>query len=212
VTTATRPAEQIVILGPISWETYERLLAEQGEINGKRFTYDQGTLEIMVLSTRHERLNRTLALLVELAAEALNLDLERFGSATFQRADLLKGFEPDSCFYIQHAEAVRGKEQVDLMVDPPPDLLIEIDITSPSLNRFPIFAAVGVPEVWRYDGERITFYHLVDAVYLPTTHSIALPLLSSEGGTRLLDESETLRSTAWLRHVRDWLRARAAGK
>jgi Uma2 family endonuclease len=205
VTTATRPAEQIVLLDHISWETYERLLAEQGEINGKRFTYDQGMLEIMVLSTRHERLNRTLALLVELAAEALNLDLERFGSATFQRADLRKGFEPDSCFYIQHAEAVRGKEQVDLTVDPPPDLLIEIDITSPSLNRFPIFAAVGVPEVWRYDGERLTFYHLVDAIYLPATHSIALPLLSSEDGTHLLEKSETLRSTAWLRHVRSWL-------
>jgi Uma2 family endonuclease len=199
VTTATRPAERIVVLDHISWETYERLLAEQGEINGKRFTYDQGMLEIMVLSTRHERLNRTLALLVELAAEASGLDLERFGSATFQRADLLKGFEPDSCFYIQHAEAVRGREQIDLMVDPPPDLLIEIDITSPSLNRFPIFAAVGVPEVWRYDGERLTFYRLVDAVYHPAMHSVALPLLSSEDGTRLLEESETLRSTAWLR-------------
>ena len=101
----------------------------------------------MVLSTKHERPNRTLALLVEILAEELNMDVQRLGSTTFTREDLDKGFEPDSCFYIQNEARVRGKEEIDLAVDPPPDLVIEIDITSPSLNKFPIYARIGVPEV-----------------------------------------------------------------
>jgi Uma2 family endonuclease len=111
MTTAVRLLEQLVILENISWGTYERLLAERGETNGTRFTYNGGVLEIMVLSARHEKPNRTLALLVEVLAEELNLNLERLGSTTFKRADLLKGFEPDSCFYIQHADAINGKER-----------------------------------------------------------------------------------------------------
>lgn len=87
----------------------------------------------------------------------LDVDARRLGSKTFKREDLLKGFEPDSCFYIQHVEAISGKDEVDLNTDPPPDLVIEIDITSPSLPRLPIFAGVGVPEVWRYDGRQVQF-------------------------------------------------------
>jgi hypothetical protein len=111
-------------------------------------------LEIMVLSFRHETLNRTLVMLVETEtlAEELDIDLINAGSTTCKRVDLARGFEPDTGFYSQRAGHIRSKDEIDLTVDPPPDLVIEIDITSPSLDKLPIYAAVGVPEVWLYQG------------------------------------------------------------
>jgi Uma2 family endonuclease len=199
--------EQKVILRGVSWQTYERLLAEHVEQSGIRFTYSDGILEIMVLSGRHEKPNRTLALLVEVLAEELQMDVERFGSTTFKRADLSKGFEPDSCFYIQHLGAIHGQEEIDLTLDPPPDLVIEIDITSPSLNKLPLYAAVGVPEVWRYDGEHVFILRLEGQQYREAPHSAAFPLLTSAMATRLLMDSTQMRSTVWLRQLRDWVRS-----
>jgi Uma2 family endonuclease len=196
--------EQKVILKGVSWETYERLLAEHQEQSGIRFTYDSGMLEIMVLSARHEEPNRTLALLVEVLAEEFNLDVRRLGSTSFRRPDLYKGFEPDSCFYIQQLDAVSGKEEIDLATAPPPDLVIEIDITSPSLDKLPLYAAVGVPEVWRYDGERVTILCLDDARYVEAARSAALPSLTSAVATQFLHDSTQVRSTVWLRRVREW--------
>lgn len=205
--TVACPPERLVILDRVSWETYERLLTEHGERNGTRFTYDGGVLEIMVLSSRHEKRNRRLASLVEVLAEEWEIDIEQLGSTTFKREDLQKGFEPDSCFYIQNADAVRGKEEVDLREDPAPDLTIEVDITRESLNRFPIFAAVGIPEVWRFDGTRVKFFKLDSGRYIETDHSLAFPAISCEIATEFLMQSQKLKSTVWLRTVRDWARA-----
>jgi Uma2 family endonuclease len=160
MTTVESQLERLVILDSVTWDTYERLIAEHGESGGTRFTYDEGVLQIMVVSSRHEKPNRTLALLVEVLAEEWGIDIERLGSMTCKRKDLQKGFEPESCFYIQHADAVSGKEKIDLKLDPPPDLTIEVDITNDSLNRLPIFAAVGIPEVWRFDGTSLTIFRL----------------------------------------------------
>lgn len=204
--TVVSSPEQLVILDNVSWETYERLINEHGERGGTRFTYDEGVLQIMVISSRHERPNRRLATLVEVLAEEWALDIEPLGSMTFKRKDLLKGFEPDSCFYIQHADAAMGSADIKLPVDPPPDLIIEVDITRESLNRFPIFAAVGVPEIWRFDGARVIFYRLESNTYVETSHSLALTLLDSNTATDFLVQSQTLKSTVWLRKVRDWAR------
>ena len=111
-------------------------------------------------------------MLVEVMAEEMGVDIERLGSTTFKRADLHKGFEPDSCFYIQNEERVRGKLEIDLLTDPPPDLVIEIDISHPSLNKLPIYVQVGVPEVWRYDGSQLQLLALNEGQYEDSTHSI----------------------------------------
>ena len=198
--------EQKVILKGVSWETYERLLAEHEGESGTRFTYDSGILEILVPSARHEKPNRLLASLVEVLAEEMALNIESLGSTTLKRPDLLKGFEPDSCFYIQHADAMRDNEEIDLTVDPLPDLVIEIDITSPSLDKFPLYAAVGVLEVWRYDGTHVTIYRLPGERYVEVTHSVVLPLLANEHATRFLEERKQTPSTVWLRAVRAWAR------
>jgi len=205
--TVVSSPEQLVILDNVSWETYERLITEHGERCGTRFTYDEGVLQIMVVSSRHEMPNRTLATLVEVLAEEWSIDIQRLGSMTFRRKDLLKAFEPDSCFYIQHADAVMGNANIKLPVNPPPDLVIDVDITRESLNRFPIFAAVGIPEVWRFDGARVIFYRLESEAYIETTHSLALTTLDSDTATAFLSQSQTLKSTVWLRKVRDWARA-----
>ena len=205
--TVSSQPERLVILRGISWQTYNRIVAEAGEKSGTRFTYDEGVFEIMVLSSRHEEPNRTLALLVEVLAEEMNIDLRRFGSTTFRRQDLQKGFEADSCFYIQNARAVQGKDEVDLATDPPPDLIIEVDITSESLDRFPIFAAVGVPELWHSDGDSVALLSLEGHTYRNTFHSLAFPSLTDEIATRFLAESRQLPSTAWLRRVREWARS-----
>ncbi|MGH7964377.1 MAG: Uma2 family endonuclease [Candidatus Binatia bacterium] len=200
--------EQRVILYGVSWETYERLLAEHEESSGTHFTYDQGRLEIMVLSAKHEKPSRVLALLVEVLAEEMGIDVEDLGSTTFKRKDLGRGFEPDSCFYVQNAERVRGKDNIDLTTDPPPDLLIEIDITSPSLNKQPLFAALGIPEVWRYDGTRVMIVKLEAGEYVETPESIALPGVTSEALSHLLAAGIHEKRTAWLRQVREWARTR----
>ena len=205
MSTVLSPAEQRVTLTGVSWETYQRLLAERNERSGTRFAYSEGTLEIMVLSARHEEPNRTLAALVEVLAEEFGIDLRRPGSTTLQRADRLKGFEPDSAFYVAHAPAVPARE-VDPAADPPPDLIIEVDVSSPSLDRFPIFAAFGVLEVWRYDGSRVAIFRLEGGQYVEVDSSAALPPLTGAVATRFLEESRELRSTEWLHRVRDWAR------
>ena len=201
--------EQLVILDRVTWDTYERLITDHGERCGTRFTYDEGVLQIMVVSSRHERPNRTLATLVEVMAEEWGVDIARLGSMTLKRKDLQKGFEPDSCFYIRHADAIHGKQEIDIAVDPPPDLSIEVDITRGSLNRFPIFAAVGIPEVWRFDGNRVAIFRLESGRYLESTNSVAFQAITGEILTQFLDDSQKLKSTAWLKRVRQWARSQA---
>ena len=197
---------QLVVLHGISWETYERLLAEHEESLGTRFTYDQGILEIMVLSAKHEALKDVLSLLINILAEELAIDVQSFGSTTFRRADLSRGFEPDACFYIQHEAQVSGKDELDLAQDPPPDLVVEIDLSSSSLNKFPIFAALGILEVWRIAGVQVTISVLQDGGYQEVEESVALPGVTASALEQLLETSKQLKRTAWLRHVREWVR------
>jgi Uma2 family endonuclease len=204
--TIKSPAEHRIILHNTSWETYERLMKERGESRVPRFAYDRGELEIMSPSAEHEKVNRRIAQLVLAVAEEVGIEAEDLGSTTFRREDLERGFEPDSCFYVQNEEQVRGKDRIDLAVDPPPDLVIEIDITSPSFSKLPIYAQIGVPEVWRYDGERMTILVLEYSHYAQRTESIVLPPVTSHALTDLVEKSKTTSRTVWLKRVREWSR------
>jgi Uma2 family endonuclease len=202
---------QRVILRHVSWETYERLLSEHEQCSSPRFTYDRGVLEIMSPSIKHERLNRSLATLCEVIAEELHIELDNAGSTTFKREDLARGFEPDSCFYVQNVERVRERDQIDLTVDPPPDLVIEIDISRSSLDRFPIFANIGVPEVWRYDGTLLTTFALQAGTYQIVAASAVFPGVTSQILSQFMAESKTMPHTVWLRRVRAWARRQRRG-
>jgi len=196
---------QKVVLSGVSWDAYERLLAEHQDSATTRFAYDRGTLEIMILSLRHERLKHGLATLVEFIAEELQIDVEGAGSTTFRREDLERGFEPDACFYFKDAEYIRRKDEIDVTIDPPPELVIEIDITSPSLNKFPIFAAIGVAEVWRYDGSggQVSIFRLSGGEYVNVAESVALPGVTGALVSRLLAVSQTMKRADWLRLARE---------
>ena len=135
--TAKSRAEQRVLLRNISWETYERLLDERGDSRVPRLAYDRGDLEIMSPSSEHESVAYFVALLVAVLAEEMRVNAYGVGSTTYRRGDIGQGFEPDSSFYIRNEERIRGKPRIDLSADPPPDLVIEVDITSPSLDKFP---------------------------------------------------------------------------
>lgn len=202
--------EQQVILNDVSWDAYHRFNEEHGPQGSTRFTYNEGTLQITVRGYEPERLNRLIASLVEAIAEEFGQDFENAVSNTFQREDLLKGFEPDSCFYLRQPAAVRGKKRLSLTTDPPPDLVIEIDITTNTLNILPIFAAVGVPEVWRYETDSLKIYQLAAESYVGAAESAMLPGVRAEDLTAHIAASQHLKRTEWLRQVRAWARGLAA--
>lgn len=126
------------------------------------------------------------------------VEIRSLGSITCDREDLTRGLEPDQCYYIQNEQAVWDKEQIDLSKDPPPDLAIEIDITSSSINRLDIYADLGVPEVWRYDGQALTMYCLENKQYQNCSNSIAFPLLTPSDIERFLDLKKTLSSVRFV--------------
>ncbi len=200
-----QPAQRVIVHS-VSWTTYEHLLADLSNQSSTRLTYDRGMLEIMCPLPEHEEWNRTIALLVEVLAEGMRIDVRNFGSTTLRRADLARGFEPDSCFYIQHEVDIGGKSTIDLTIDPPPDLVIEVDVTSGSLDKFPIYAQTGVPEVWRYDGQRLRISILTAERYVESETSLVLPLLTAPRLSETLAQSKTMKRTALLHSFRTWIR------
>jgi Uma2 family endonuclease len=160
----------------------------------------------MVLSPEHEGINDVFKLVINLLAEEFGLESQSFGSMTHKREELQRGFEPDSCFYFKNEARMRGKKRLDLSVDPPPDLVVEIDITHPSLNRLPIFAAFGIPELWRFDSERVEIYLLREGEYSRSDNSSALPLVTAEAVTMFVQESWKLGRLEWTKRVREWAR------
>ena len=206
LSTPESTSDQIIVLHNLDWETYERIMAAHSDASAPRFTYDQGDLEIMSPSPEHERLKEIATLLVNVWAEELGIDVIALGSATFRREDLRRGFEPDSCFYIQSVEKIRGKTRLDLATCPPPDLLIEIDVTSPSINKLAIYAQVGAPEVWRYDGQRLIILKLEGEAYTEQETSGSLMGLSSAIAARFLQSATSLRRPEWLRQLRECAR------
>lgn len=177
---------QTVVLHNISWNAYKQISDTLQDETPAHFTFDRGKLEIMVLSLKHENLKKILAMLFERLSEALDIEFFAGGSTTFQREDLERGFEPDECYYVNNADLMRGRETVDLAFDPPPDLTIEIDVKHSSLNRMNIFAAIGIPEVWRYDGEAFRIYLLRNDVYETSSTSSVLPNTTAEKLSELI--------------------------
>lgn len=185
-------AQPLLTLRNITWQTYENLLADLDEQSGVHLTYDQGVLEIMTLTPEHESINRYLSSLIDLLVDELGEDVHPVGSATFKRADVERGFEPDSSFYFTQATQMRGKKRIDLRVDPAPELVIEIDISHGSLDKLSIFAQFGIAEIWRYDGANIHIYHLVDNAYEEHSDSRIFPSLTDEKIEKFLANSQTM--------------------
>lgn len=195
-----------VVLPNISWQTYQSLIRDFEQEPAIRLTYDRGMLEIRMPLDPHETYKKLLGRLVEAATEELDIEIRSLGSRTCDRADLARGLEPDQCYYIQNEALVRGVAQIDLNQFPPPDLALEIDITSSSINRLSIYAALGVPEVWRYNGQTLTILSWQNGEYLSQDRSTALPLLNAEDLVRFLALRNTIGETKLVKQFRRWLK------
>lgn len=203
--TLAEPVHRRVVLDNVSWESYRKLRAEVG--GNVRLTFDEGRLEIMSPSPLHEKVKKLIARLIEAYGDALEIAVEGFGSTTFDPEELKKGLEPDECYYVQHAEDVSHKTELDLKLDPPPDLAIEIDISPPGLAREPIYAALGVPEIWRFDGERVTSLHRTrKGDYRSAGTSLAFPDLPMEQLNRFVALGLTSGQFAAVKALREWVR------
>lgn len=194
-----------VLLNDVSWNEYENFLQEFEERAGWRLAYDGGKLEIMPPTPEHEEYSFSFQLFVVAYCDMFDLDFEGRGSATFRRKFLEKGVEPDECFYIQTAEKIAGKK-LPTKDFPVPDVAVEIDVTTESLDKFPIYAALEVPEIWIYDGKTVSFYELEAENYRRISHSRALPLLPAEKLAEFLEISRTKGQTSALKSFRNWLR------
>jgi Uma2 family endonuclease len=205
------PVGAVWVLNGVSWSEYSAFLRAFAERPGFRLTYDQGTLEIMSPSLRHDRPGRFLAQLVWVLTDELDLPIVAGGSATMRRRLKKRGVEADDCFWIENAQQMEDRLNLDLRRDPPPDLAIEVDVTNSSLNRMAIYAALRVPELWRLEGDVLQFFILqANGKYKETERSKAFPQVTPADlmrfvvrGRRAGDQHRILRDfRKWVRKIK----------
>jgi Uma2 family endonuclease len=195
-----------VVLEGVTWQTYQALLKDLGDHRASRLAYDQGILEIKVPSDIHESINRLLALIATALTDELGMKIKGYGSTTLNREDLQKGVEPDSCFYIQNVARILGRK-LNFETDPPPDLAIEVDITSSSQRRFGIYLQLKIPEVWRYTEERgVIIYQLQNSEYIECEFSPTFAMVSGAVLIQFLQMTQTEDDNGIIRALRLWIR------
>jgi Uma2 family endonuclease len=199
------PADTVVTFHDVGWDEYEELLEQVPEASGLRISYSDGTMQVMTLSPEHENYTRFLECLMAAIRLRLRINIRSFGSATMRKQKKRKGNEPDACFYVQTAALIGNRMRLDFESDPPPDIAVEIDIHHDSASKFPIYAGLGVPEIWRYDEQKLSIYYLEDEDYVEQGASRALPLLTSEILTRFLNRFPTDGETETLVAFDEWL-------
>lgn len=203
----TSPHCDRVVLHNLNWQQFETLIQTLGEHRCARVAYDFSTLEIMTPLPDHEKYKNALSLTIQDIADLLDLEYECLGSTTWKREAKLAGVEPDDCFYFQNESRIRGLSRFDLDRDPPPDLALEIDLTNKSLDRLPIYARLGVPEIWNYDVERgeLTIYQLDEENYSISETSSIFPQIAVREIPQILDRYRQEGRLATRRQVKEWV-------
>jgi Uma2 family endonuclease len=202
--------ERRVVFKNISWQGYQQLLGILGEGRSSRLTFDRGILEITMPLEEHEFSGRSIELLVRILVVEMGLKIKTMGSTTLDRSDLDRGAEPDNAYYIQNQPLVAGRN-VDLATDPPPDLVVEVDITHTDINKPALYASMGVPEFWRYDGREWRIYQLHGHEYLEVPHSPTFPIVSKAKFYEFL-EIARLDEVAAEVNLREWVRSTIASQ
>ena len=203
---ASLQSENRVLLSGISWATYESLLADT-QNHGTRFTYDRGYLEMMSPSREHERLKTLMGRMIETMTEELAIPVSSAGSTTLKAQWKERGLEADESYYVANEPRVRGRDEIDLRMDPPPDLAIEVDISQSSLDQLSIYADLGVPEVWLFDGTTLKVHELQpDGVYAQRPRSPSFPFLPLEQIEAFLARRDESDETTWIRSFRAWVK------
>jgi Uma2 family endonuclease len=202
-------ANDRVVIGGVSWQAYAGI-RELLRDNPVRLTYCEGMLEVTTISREHEQIKTLLAALLITLALEIGMDMDFGGSLTLQRQQQQRGLEPDECFWIQHEAQMRQRDEYDPDVDPPPDLAIEVEISRGLLNRREIYARLGVPELWRYDGEVLQYLELRSGGYVAVSASRSFPFLPASDLARFLALRNSLSKTGVLREFRTWVVAQIA--
>ena len=201
-----RPVDQPVLMDGVSWQTYEALLADGTDHRRTRMAFDQGVLEIVTPSYEHQHVENIMTRVAEALMNARRQDYAPAGSTTFRSRGIERGFEPDASYYVEHAAQVRGLTWIDLETDPPPDLVIEIDVTHAEMDKLPVYATLGVPEVWRHQGGTVQMYHLAGSSYAEIHDSTVIPGLSAERLTAFVRGSLTTPRPDWWHGLETWVR------
>ncbi len=204
------PPGQRLLLRDVSWAEFEAILDELGDHRSTRIAYDHGLLEIMAPLPEHEYFKETIGDAIKDMGEELDLNYESYGSTTWRKQAKQAGIEPDNCFYFQNEALVRGKLTFDLNQDPPPDLALEIDLSSKSIHRFPIYARLGIPEIWCYDQGQLTVYLLQADQYQPAAQSRVFPSLKVQELPGLIEAHRNQGRLALRRAVRAWVKEQLA--
>jgi Uma2 family endonuclease len=204
--TASFPRGQRFVLHGVAWGTYSRMLRALADRPGVRLTYDRESLELMTPSYEHENQGHLLGRFVIVLTEELGLPVNGGGSTTFRRRRRKRGLEPDECYWIAYEARVRGKTTIDLRLDPPPDLCLEIDVTHSSLNRLGIYAALQFPEIWRLENQDLVCYLLDAGQYVVSPASRAIPGLVVAELTPFLRLAGQQDENAIVRQFRAWVR------
>lgn len=200
IETAALPETRMVIEN-VLWETYEAL-AEQRRGSVPRMTYDNGVLELMSPRRQHENIGRLVGRMIETYSEVKGIEIQSVASTTFKLKSLQKGFEADESYYVTHAELIRPKEEVNLKTDPPPDLVVEVEITSSAIEKLKLFAAMQIPEVWRHDGQKLEMFRLINGDYQAIVSSRELPGLAIDCIETFLNRRFEVGETALIREFR----------
>jgi Uma2 family endonuclease len=199
----TEAPERRLFFRDVTWDSYLTLADWIGE-RALRVTFDRGSLELMSPSPTHEQLKRILGTMVQILIDAFELPSEELGSTTFRRKDLDAGLEPDECFYIASASLARSVDVIDEA--PPPDLVIEIDISSSSIDRIKLYERMGVPEIWRFDGQSLRILRLTRrGRYVPRRSSPTFGGIGIEDLCDWIDRARTADKTAWRKAFRAWV-------
>jgi Uma2 family endonuclease len=191
--------DAVVALDCVSWATFTSLASES---RGGRLAYDRGRLEIMSPSLGHENVKSLLCRFIEMFAEEQGIDLVAAGSVTLARDDLDRGIEADACYFFGSHMRLKSRDTIDLSVDPPPDLAVEVDMSRSSLDKLAIYASLGVAELWRTDGKTIDVLRLGSEGYRPAAASGLLPRFPKAEAMRLLANREAMSDTQAAREMR----------
>ncbi|MEA5565525.1 Uma2 family endonuclease [Anabaena sp. UHCC 0399] len=199
------PPGQKVLLRDVTWQELETILEDLGEHRAARIAYDRGILEIMSPLPEHEDNKEIISDLVKALLEELGIEFRCLGSTTFKNQFMAQGIEPDQCFYITNESKIRGKKRLDLTVDPPPDLALEIDITSRTHTY--IYQSLKVPELWRFENGKLQINILHDDIYIESQNSLNFPQLPLiDVMTQYLDQSKIIGRNTTLKNFRIWVR------
>jgi Uma2 family endonuclease len=199
-----------LVLDYVDWRTYGKFLRLLSDRPAVHLTYDRGTLEIMTLSHHHESYGYILARFIDALTEELSLPVKGGRSTTFRRRKRKRGLEPDSCWWITNEALVRGKREIDLRIDPPPDLALEVDITHSSLDRLEIYAALGVPEVWRWEKDSLVCHLLDDkGEYSVSSMSRVISGFPPKEMAMFYLQRANMEENALIREFRSWVQQQA---